>query len=108
MTSMWLGLALFAAASWGTADFLGGLAARRTPALRVLLVGLPAGLLLLLPFLLAEGRGPTLTGLAWGAASGLAGGLGISLLYGALGIGPMNVVAPCPRSCRRWFRSRQG
>ncbi len=52
---MWLGLALFAAASWGTADFLGGLAARRTPALRVLLVGLPAGLLLLLPFLLAEG-----------------------------------------------------
>jgi len=91
---MWLGLALFAAASWGTADFLGGLAARRTPALRVLLVGLPAGLLLLLPFLLAEGEGPTRTWLAWGAASGLAGGLGIALLYGALGIGPMNVVAP--------------
>ncbi len=91
---MWLVLALFAAASWGTADFIGGLAARRTHALRVLLVGLPAGLLLLVPFLVAEAEGPTRQLLAWGAASGLAGGLGIATLYAALGAGPMNVVAP--------------
>ncbi len=91
---MWLALALLAAASWGTADFLGGLAARRTQALRVLVVGLPAGLLLLVPFLVAEGDGPTGDLIAWGASSGLAGGLGIAMLYAALGVGPMNVVAP--------------
>lgn len=89
---MWLVLALVAAGAWGTADFLGGLAARRTPALRVLILGLPAGLAVLAPFLAADE--PTRSGLAWGAASGLAGGLGIALLYAALGVGPMNVVAP--------------
>lgn len=91
---MWFLLALTAAASWGTADFLGGLASRRTPALRVLMTGLPVGLALLVPFLLAEGTAPTSRQLAWGAAAGLAGGLGMAMLYAALGIGPMNVVAP--------------
>lgn len=90
---MWVALALGAAAFWGTADFLGGLASRRTPALRVLLVGLPAGLLLLTPFLLAGGEATT-RALAWGGAAGVAGGLGIAALYAALGVGPMNVVAP--------------
>jgi drug/metabolite transporter (DMT)-like permease len=91
---VWVVLALGAAAFWGTADFLGGLAARRTPALRVLLVGLPAGLLCLIPILVLGDVGASTPALVWGGAAGVAGGLGIAALYAALGIGPMNVVAP--------------
>ncbi len=87
---MWVLLALAAAAMWGSADFLGGLAARLTHALLVLLIGIPAGLVLLLPFLGPASRET----LVWGAASGLFGGAGLALLYAALGMASMNIVAP--------------
>lgn len=88
-------LGLGAAAAWGVADFLGGLASRWVRAtLAVVLsqaIGL-ASLLLLLPVF----REDALTGDAavWGGLAGMAGGLGLLFLYRGLGRGRMSVVAP--------------
>jgi drug/metabolite transporter (DMT)-like permease len=83
-----------AAATFGVADFLGGTAARRTPSAVVAVLAQLAGLaalLVLLPLLPAvvDHRA-----LAWGLLAGLAGGVGVPLLYRGLAEGPMNVVAP--------------
>jgi drug/metabolite transporter (DMT)-like permease len=42
---------------------------------------------------------PTLADFAWGAAAGLAGGIGLGLLYRALAIGTMSVIAPTTAVC---------
>lgn len=92
-------LALTAAAFYGAADFLGGLAARRTHTSAVIIVSGLAGLILLallLPWI--PGR-PTYDDLQWGGIAGLAGGVGIGLLYRALAIGRMAVVAPTTAVC---------
>ncbi len=88
-------LALVSAVCYGVSDFSGGLAARRVPATAVVLVS--NGLSLLLA-LLAVGLLPGSTysagDMAWGAAAGVVGLLGVVLLYRGLAIGPMSVVAP--------------
>lgn len=92
MLTVMLGLA--GAILYGGADFFGGLAARRSSTLLVTfgvaLVGL-VGLLLTAQFV----TGTSSTD-AWlyGAASGIAGGIGIGLLYGSLAIGPMSILSP--------------
>lgn len=92
MLTVTLGLA--GALLYGGADFFGGLAARRSSALLVTffvaLVGL-AGLLVASTFVPA-----TSSEAAWlyGAASGIAGGIGIGLLYASLAIGPMSILSP--------------
>jgi drug/metabolite transporter (DMT)-like permease len=59
-----------------------------------------AGLLSLLAVLPLLGpASPTGADYAWGAASGLAGGFGVGLLYRALAIGTMGVVAPTTSVC---------
>lgn len=87
-------LALLAAAGFGASDFSGGLAARRVPALRVVLVSYPVALVVL--GVLAVGMGgPILAGaVGWGLASGVALGLGGWWFYAALGAGPISVVSP--------------
>jgi uncharacterized membrane protein len=87
-------LALASAVVYGMADFAGGLASRRATAAAVVAVSQAAGLVavvLLLPWL---GGDPTPADLAWGAAAGVAGGLGLLLFYRALAAGVMSVVAP--------------
>ncbi|HET7458266.1 MAG TPA: EamA family transporter [Gemmatimonadaceae bacterium] len=94
-------LALAASATYGIADFCGGLASRRAPAFTVATVALVAGLVALLvavPFVTADAA-PTTRDLMWGAASGAAGGVGVGLLYAALGMGRMSVVAPVTAVC---------
>ena len=92
MLTVVLGLA--GALAYGGADFYGGLAARRSSTLLttlgVALVGL-VGLALTSPFVTAVSSYD-----AWfyGAASGLAGAIGIGLLYGSLAIGPMTILSP--------------
>ena len=87
--------ALFSALLYGTADFLGGAAARRTAVLGVLVVSVPFGAAIIVAAaLLAGSPGPTATELAWGAASGLAGGFGLIVFYAGLAAGPMSLVAP--------------
>jgi drug/metabolite transporter (DMT)-like permease len=88
-------LALASAIFYGSADFLGGVVSRRLAAIAVVLVSQAAGLVvvvLLLPLLPAAS--PTHADFWWGAAAGLTGGIGVGLLYHALAIGTMSVVAP--------------
>ena len=63
--------------------------------LALLAVSAPAGTaLMIVAALLAGGGGPTAVALAWGAAGGIAGGLGLIAFYAGLAAGPMSVVAP--------------
>lgn len=90
-----IALAGLASVLWGTADFLGGFAASGWRAERVAAVSQVVGLTMLL--VLAPVLGGALAShqdLAWGAASGIAGAVGATLLYRSLAIGPMNVAAP--------------
>ena len=93
-------LALGSAAFYGAADFMGGLAARRTSTIAVVVVSQLAGLMVLAMMLpLLPGAEPSSRDLAWGVAAGLAGGAGVALLYRALAIGTMSVVAPTTAVC---------
>lgn len=86
-------LGLSSGLCWGAADFVGGLQARRLPALAVTLWSqMVGGLTLLIGLLLT---GPVITsGAAWGVAAGLCGGMALVMFYRALAIGTMSVVAP--------------
>jgi drug/metabolite transporter (DMT)-like permease len=88
-------LALGSAALYGAADFIGGLTTRRSSAMPVVLLSQAAGLILLALILpLLPHASPSRPDLLWGAAAGLTGGIGVVLLYRALAIGTMAVVAP--------------
>jgi uncharacterized membrane protein len=90
--------ALFALATsllWGLADFGGGLLARRTPALTVVVVSQSIAAVVLGAIVLVTGAwseaGPQL----WFAvAAGLVGPVGMLAFYKALALGPMGVVSP--------------
>ncbi len=93
-------LALVSSITYGTADFLGGLASRRASTISVVVVSQAAGLVLLgvvLPLLPRASIAPA--AVAWGGAAGLAGGIGVALLYRGLAIGPMSIVAPVTAVC---------
>ena len=88
-------LAVVASIVYGSADFLCGLASRRTSALTVLTLSQSVGFFVVLgaiPFF-PVARAAT-SDLAWGAAAGIAGAVGVGLLYYALAIGAMSIVAP--------------
>src|SRR5688500_20210285 len=92
-------LALASAGFYGSADFLGGLASRRANTIAVVVISQGAGLIalgLMMPFLTAS---PTRHDLVWGAAAGVAGGTGVALLYRALAVGSVAVVAPITAVC---------
>ena len=86
-------LALVSGVVWGVADFVGGVASRRSTPLQTLLLTTPAGLLAVIPAALLVG-GQVSGSLVPGVVSGLFGSIGILLLYAALSIGPMGVVSP--------------
>jgi uncharacterized membrane protein len=88
-------LALLSAVCYGAADFIGGFTAKRANTLAVVVVSQLAGLLLLVGILpLLPQAAPARTDLLWGALAGVTGGGGVALLYRALAIGVMSVVAP--------------
>jgi drug/metabolite transporter (DMT)-like permease len=88
-------LALAAAVLYGSSDFGGGLASRRLGSLRVSVVGSGAAAVLAwATLILVGGPGPSLRAVAWGLASGLAGGAGTLVLYRGLARGQMSVVGP--------------
>ncbi len=92
---MAVAFALGAALAYGSADFMGGLASRRTrplvAALGAQIVGLVV-LLVVLPFL--GPTHPTVADMAFGALAGVFGGTGLVAVFKALARGPMGVVAP--------------
>jgi uncharacterized membrane protein len=93
-------LALLSALCYGAADFLGGFTARRASTLAIVVLSQLAGLMLLLltlPFLPPSAPGGA--DVVWGALAGVAGGGGVALLYKALAIGVMSVVAPTTAVC---------
>jgi drug/metabolite transporter (DMT)-like permease len=93
---MAIALALAAAASWGLADFLAGLASRRVSVPVVLFLVEGGGLVVILAIALASGE-PFFdhAGDFWSAlGGGLSGVLGLGCFYAALAIGTMSVVAP--------------
>jgi len=86
--------ALAAAVLYGSADFLGGAASRRSRALSVAVLSVPAGaVVMLLAAVVAGGPLPS-AGLGWALAAGAVGGVGLMAFYTGLAVGPMSVVAP--------------
>ena len=93
-------LALASAALYGAADFLGGLSSRRASTIVVVVVSQLAGLVLLLMLLpVLPPAAPARADLMMGAAAGLFGSTGVALLYRALAVGTMGIVAPTTAVC---------
>ncbi|HWC16908.1 MAG TPA: DMT family transporter [Terriglobales bacterium] len=86
---------LSAAAVWGTGDFCGGIATRRSTVFSVVAVAHTIGLLFMmaLAFLFREPV-PRNSVLLWGLAAGITGGAGLACLYRALAVGKMGLNAP--------------
>ncbi len=86
---------LLASMSWGTADFNGGLASRRLPAIAVVGVAHLLSLLLLIVMAIVTHEPvPPTTDFIWGALSGVAGIVGLVSFYQALSYGRMGIAAP--------------
>jgi drug/metabolite transporter (DMT)-like permease len=87
--------ALCAAALYGSADFLGGLAARRSAVIPVMIFSQLAGSCMLVAVLpLLPPASASIADLLWGAAAGVALAIGLTLLYQGLALGKMSLVAP--------------
>ena len=95
-------LALAAAVLYGTADFFGGVAARRANPFAVIALTMPAGVLVVLAVIavLAVTRGGVLVAFGgwedagWAAAGGGTGAIGLIAFYAGFASAPMSVVAP--------------
>jgi uncharacterized membrane protein len=97
---MYVLLALASAACYGAADFVGGIVSRRAHTMVVVLVSQAAGLVMTALLLLwLPPSSPQSSDWVWGAAAGLTGGIGVALLYRALAIGVMAVIAPTTAVC---------
>ncbi len=87
--------ALVSAVVWGTGDFLGGLAARRSQAFQVVLLAAISGFVSMALLAAARQEGlPSLVDVAWSALAGTSGVLGIALLYYGLAQGNAALVSP--------------
>lgn len=85
---------LLAAVTYGTADFLGGYATKRSGVFSVVVISQIFGSLLILLVLPFFSGGYDNHSFAWGMASGVAGGLGVTFFYAALAAGRMSQIAP--------------
>jgi drug/metabolite transporter (DMT)-like permease len=93
-------LAVLSSITYGSADFLGGLATKRSALYAVVVFSQLSGLVLVLVALpVLPPSSPRAMDIAFGAAAGLAGGIGVALLYRALAVGVMSVVAPVTAVC---------
>lgn len=92
MITVVLGLA--AAVLYGVGDFAGGIASRKVTAVTVLLLSYPVGALLMAAMLPFFGGHLTGRSAGYGAVGGLAGLIGVVLLYGLMAVAPLNVISP--------------
>lgn len=87
--------ALIAALSWGTGDFTGGFATRKSNIFSVTIAVQVIGLFVVPVALLLSGEPiPPIGSFIWGIAAGTIGTLGLLALYMGLANGNMGVVAP--------------
>jgi drug/metabolite transporter (DMT)-like permease len=87
-------LALGSGVTFGVADFVGGLAAKRASVVTVTLIAQAVGLAVVLPLLGVLPGTPSVAALVVGAGAGIAGAAGLLAYLRALALGPMGVVAP--------------
>ena len=88
-------LGLAAALLYGSSDFAGGLASRRLSPVQAAVAGSAvAAAAAWTVLIMSAGPGPSVRAVAWGLASGLAGGTGTLVLYRGLARGQMTVVGP--------------
>jgi drug/metabolite transporter (DMT)-like permease len=86
---------LLAAASWGAADFSGGLASRRLSALAVVLASQVLGVVVAAGSALVRGEPlPGPADIGWAAAAGAGGGIALVAFYRGLAVGRVSTVAP--------------
>ena len=80
---------------WGTGDFVGGLAARRSTQFQVVALSALSAVCLLVPAAILAGEPvPTIQTVAWSLAAGVCGAVGIAALYQGLSTGSAAIVAP--------------
>jgi drug/metabolite transporter (DMT)-like permease len=87
-------LGVLVAASFGSGDFLGGPASKRSPTLTVLLVAQGTAVAGAVVVTLLVGARVAPHDIGFGALAGCVNIVGIGLLYQGLAVGPMGVVAP--------------
>ena len=88
-------LSLSAAATWGAADFSGGIATRRSAVFGVVAIAHTAGLVFMMALaVLFREAIPGTAALAWALCAGIVGGAGLACLYRALAVGKMGLNAP--------------
>jgi drug/metabolite transporter (DMT)-like permease len=88
------GFGLLSASTWGGSDFVGGLGARRAPALLVVVSGHAFTLVVLLAVCLSMRlAAPGWTPFLYSAVGGLEGALALALFYRALAMGAMGLTA---------------
>lgn len=81
--------------SWGTSDFVGGYAARRSNAFLLTAIAHISGLLLMTGVALATHSAfPSRTTVTWALIGGLSGGGALAIFYRALAAGRMGLAAP--------------
>jgi uncharacterized membrane protein len=86
---------LISALTYGAADFTGGLIAKRTSSLGIVILGHIGSLFLLVPFALLVGETlPPGRDLFFAILAGVAGGIGLILLYRSLAEGQMSLASP--------------
>jgi drug/metabolite transporter (DMT)-like permease len=90
-----IALALYSAVAWGCADFLGGLASRRSAVFSVVAVSQATGVTILLVVLaVADVAAPDWHAIGWGFGAGLSISVALTAFYRALSVGTMSLVAP--------------
>lgn len=87
-------LSVLAAIAYGVGDFVGGLASRQRSAITVLLYSYPVGGVLMCVLLVFVPGTLGWSALGYGAVGGVAGLIGVALLYSLMAVAPMNVVSP--------------
>jgi drug/metabolite transporter (DMT)-like permease len=87
-------LGLLAAISYGVGDFAGAWASRRHTALNVLLFSYPVGAVLMLALLPAFPGHVTGRVVLFGVLGGVAGMIGVAVMYDLMTVAPMNIISP--------------
>lgn len=87
--------AITSAAVWGSGDFSGGQATRKSHQYQVLVLAALSGMVVMAISALIRGEGlPSGMSILWAVLAGTAGALGMGALYRALSLGHMASVAP--------------
>jgi drug/metabolite transporter (DMT)-like permease len=90
-----VGFSLAAVLCWGTSDFSGGYASKRSDAFLVTMLSHAGGLVLMLVLaLLTHASYPSAASRNWALVAGMLGGTALAIFYRALASGNMGITAP--------------